>query len=182
MDKPVKKSKKINKWTILRIIASSRIMLFLFSIIILLTLGFKIPDKNKLGFLIISFILFVYLWINIIVVMVRAFDSSFKGGIKLRKILFLFIVSILTYSFMYYAIDNYFTDSFYESYEYKKDKNLKAHPIFKYYDMMFFTINIMTTLGYNVDITPRNRIIKTVVSSQCISSILLLIVLFSRVI
>jgi hypothetical protein len=182
MNNHIKKSKKINEWTILRVIASSRIILFLFSVIILLTLGFKLPDKNKLGFLITAFILFVYLWINIIVVMVRAFDSSFKGGIKLRKILFLFIVSILTYSFIYYAIDNYFTDSFYESIEYKKDKNLKEHPILKFFDMMFFTINIMTTLGYNVDITPRNRIIKTVVASQCISSILLLIVLFSRVI
>ncbi len=181
MDKS-KKLKKLDEWTMIRIIASSRIILFMYSIIIILTLGFKIPDKNKLLFLIIAFILFIYLWINIIVVLFRAFDSSFKGGIKLRKILFLFIVSIMTYSFIYYALDNYFKDSFYESIEYKRDKNLKEHPILKFFDMMFFTINIMTTLGYNVDITPRNRIIKTIVAFQCISSILLLIVLFSKVI
>ena len=83
---------------------------------------------------------------------------------------------------MYYAVDNYYDNSFYESDEYKKDKNNGSHPILQYFDMIFFASNIMATLGYNVDITPRNRIIKGLVIAQCFTSIFLLICLFSRVV
>jgi hypothetical protein len=171
-----------NEWNLIRFIASSRVMLIICLPIIMLALLFKLSEKSKFKFLLLSFLLLGYLWLNIIVVLIRAFDNTFKGGIKIRKVILLFLMSVLIYSLVYYAIDNYYNNAFYESDEYKKDKNIKDHPILKYFDMIFFTSNIMATLGYNVDITPRNRIIKVVVIGQCFTSIFLLVVLFSRIV
>ena len=153
-----------NEWTLIRFIASSRVMLIICLPIIILALLFKLSEKSKFKFLLLSFLLLGYLWLNVIVVLIRAFDNTFKGGIKIRKVILLFLMSVLIYSYVYYAIDNYYNNAFYESDEYKKDKN------------------IMATLGYNVDITPRNRITKAVVIGQCFTSIFLLVVLFSRIV
>ena len=119
------KSEMKNEWNLGRFLASSRVMLIIFMPTIMIALMVKLPEKSKLGFLLLSFILLMYLWLNIIIVLFRAFDNSFKGGVKLRKIILLFIISVLIYSLVYYAVDNYYDDAFYESVEYKKDKNRK---------------------------------------------------------
>ena len=51
---------KINdEWDLTRIIASSRVMLIITIPTILISLFAKLPKKSKLGFLILSFVLFV---------------------------------------------------------------------------------------------------------------------------
>ncbi len=168
-------------WNFSRIISSSRIMNIIILPVIFLSLFFDLAKKNKLIFLLIAVILLLYLWINIIFVIFRTFDPTFTKGIKLRKIILLLFASILIYSFVYYAFDNYFNDSFYESNEYKKNKETE-NSFEKYFEMVFYTTNIMATLGYTYDLSPKRKIIKSIVILQSLTSIILLLILISRIV
>jgi hypothetical protein len=162
---------------IFRFFASSRILTVITWPIILLVLFMKLDEKNIDMFLAISTFLIFLLWINIILVSIRTFDPAFSGGIKFTKILLLTITSILSYALFYtgyliYSPDN----SFFVPTDYMKNSNVWQ----KFFDMTFVSTNITTTLGYNSDITPKGRFLKWVVMSQCLSTIILLIILVSR--
>jgi hypothetical protein len=167
-------------WNIPRVLASSRILTFIYLPIILISLQFDIQEHNKIGFMVLSIVLLIYLWINLILVAYRALDKNFTGGLKIRKVVTLFIMTTLTYAFFYYAMINYNIFSF-ESVTGIK-KTIEKNPYLAFFDMTFFSSNIITTLGYNFDLGPKTRFLKFIIMTQCAASILLLMVLLSKAI
>ncbi len=176
-----KKQMVINgAWNLPRILASSRVLTFLYLPIILISLQLNIQKYNKFFFIGLSMILLIYLWINLFFVAYRALDKNFTGGLKIRKVITLFIMSTLTYAFFYYAMINYDIDSFQSVVGI--EKIVSQDPFLAFFDMTFFSMNIISTLGYNFDLSPRARFMKFIVMTQCFSSIVLLMILLSRAI
>ncbi len=167
-------------WNLPRVLASSRILTFIYLPIIFLSLQFNIQEHNKLFFIGLSLVLLIYLWINLILVAYRALDKNFTGGLKIRKVITLFIMSTLTYAFFYYAMINYNVNAFQSIIGVKKI--VEHDPYLAYFDMTFFSANVITTLGYNFDFSPRFRFLKFIVMTQCFASIILLMILLSRAI
>ena len=167
-------------WNLPRIISSSRVLTFLYLPIILISLQFNIQRHNKKVFIWLSVILLIYLWINLFFVASRALDKKFTGGLKIRKVITLFIMSTLTYAFFYYAMINYNINEFQSVFGIKKI--VEQDPFLAYFDMTFFSMNIISTLGYNFDLSPKVRFLKFIVMTQCFSSIVLLMILLSRAI
>jgi hypothetical protein len=180
---------KINKnkniafdlWNLSRIISSSRILSAITFIIIISSLSLKLDKKNKKGFLIVSCGLLLYLWLNLINVIKRTFDKNFSGYIKLEKILLIFVSTIFIYSLLYYAIYNYDNTSFTITKDYQK--RIDTDSTYKmYFDMSYFSINILTNIAFDTDIIPNNRIVQFIVVSQIIISLLLILILLARAI
>jgi hypothetical protein len=61
-------------------------------------------------------------------------------------------------------------------------KEIELNPFLSYFDMTFFSMNIISTLGYNFDLSPKGRFLKFIVMTQCFASIVLLMILLSRAI
>lgn len=167
-------------WNLPRILASSRVLTFIYLPIILLSLQFNIQDHNKLIFVGLATVLLIYLWINLIMVAYRALDKNFTGGLKIRKVITLFIMATLTYAFFYYSMLNYDIDSFQSLFGTKKI--IENDPFLAFFDMTFFSGNVITTLGYNFDFSPKGRLVKFIVMTQCFASIILLMILLSKAI
>jgi hypothetical protein len=128
----------------------------------------------------LSLLLLIYLWINLLFVAYRALDKNFTGGLKLRKVFTLFMMTTLTYAFFYYAIINYDIDAFQSIFG---EKKIVDHdPFLSYFDMTFFSMNVITTLGYNFDFSPKGRFLKFIVMTQTLASIILLMILLSKAI
>jgi len=165
-------------WNIPRVLASSRILTFMYLPIILLSLQFNIQDYNKKLFIGVSLVLLIYLWVNLILVAYRALDKNFTGGLKIRKVITLFLMTTLTYAFFYYAMINYDINSFKSFIGIKKI--IDNDPFLAFFDMSFFSLNVISTLGYNFDYSPNGRFLKFIVMTQCLASIVLLMILLSR--
>jgi len=165
-------------WNLPRVLASSRILTFMYLPIIFLSLQLNIQDHNKLFFIGLSLLLLIYLWVNLILVAYRALDKNFTGGLKIRKVITLFIMATLTYAFFYYAMINYDIDSFQSLFGTRKI--VENDPFLAFFDMSFFSLNVISTLGYNFDFSPKGRFLKFIIMTQCLTSIVLLMILLSR--
>jgi hypothetical protein len=167
-------------WNLPRVIASSRVLAIIYLPIILLSLQFNIQEHNKLAFVWLSMLLLIYLWINLLLVAYRALDKKFTGGLKIRKVITLFVMSTFTYAFFYYAMLNYDINSFQSIIGIRKI--VEKDPFLAFFDMTFFSAGIITTLGYNFDFSPKSRFLKLIVITQTLASILLLMILLSKAI
>jgi hypothetical protein len=168
-------------WNVARILASSRVMSVIIYPIIFLTLLNDLPHKNKKGFLVIASVLLFYFWLNIILVTIRSSDKAFIGKLKVIKLIFIFLAGIFVYGLMYHALYNYDNSSFNISNDFQKRMEPKSS--FKtYFDMTYFSSNILTSLSIDYDIIPNNRIIQFLVFTQIIISILLIAILLSKAI
>ena len=87
-------------------------------------------------------------------------------------------MTTLTYAFFYYAMINYDIDSFQSIFGTRKI--VDNDPFLAFFDMSFFSGNVISTLGYNFDFSPKSRFIKFIVLTQCFASIILLMILLSR--
>ena len=163
-------------WNLPRIVASSRVLAFIYLPIILLSLKFNIQDYNKLFFLGLSVLLLIYL----ILVAYRALDKNFTGGLKLRKVFTLLIMATMTYGFFYYAMINYDINAFKSIF--KTEQIIEKDPFSCYFDMTFFSMSVITTIGYNYDLNPKHRFVKFIVMTQILCSIVLLMILLSKAI
>jgi hypothetical protein len=168
-----------NVWNVSRIVSSSRIMSVLIYPIILITLYNDLPNKSKKGFLVIASSLLFYFWINIISVVIRAHDKTFIGTLKIQKLIMIFLAGIFIYGLVYYALYNYDNNSFKLSNDYKERIEPKS-PFKTYFDMTYFSTNILTVLALDYDIVPNSRIIQSLIITQVIISIVLIAILLSK--
>lgn len=163
--------KNLDKWNLPRIISSSRILLIIIVTVISFSLYVNLDAKNLL---ILSMILLIVFWINLISVMFRVLDHNYDGIIKLRKLVFLFIAAILVYSFVYYAIINY--------YNIKYSKNESKSKISKMFDTTYMSTSILTFLGIPYFEIQESRLANLVIMTQNCASIILITILLSKVI
>ena len=142
-------------------------------IIILLS---KLPYHNKSIFLYATILLLICVWINIINLILK-FNAKIK--VSIESLCMLLFTLIIVYSSVYYALYNYNHNSFtgtITSIENTKEKDLHSYSnIFSnLFDMTYFTMSIITSVGYG-DITPRSQASRFFVMTQFVIGILLLL-------
>ncbi len=162
---------------IFRFFASSRILTVITWPIIFFLLFMKLEEKNITAFMGVSIGLLILLWLNVIFVSVRTFDPVFTGTTKFTKIVLVVITSVLTYALFYTGYLSYKpNDAFFLPADYMKNTSNWQ----RFFDMTFLSGNVTATLGYNSDITPKDRVIKFALLTQFLVTILLLIVVVAK--
>ncbi len=163
--------KNLDQWDFPRIISSSRILLIIILFVISFSLYYGLDKKNLL---ILSLLLLVVFWINLLSVLFRVLDHNYNGIIKLRKLVFLFAAAILVYSFFYYAVINYY------NIEYTTNKNKSK--INQLFDSTYMSTSILTFLGIPYTSIQESRLANFVIMTQNCASIILITILLSKVI
>jgi hypothetical protein len=149
---------------------------------IIISLLSNIKYNNPLIFLIIALGLVGASAFNIFFIIIKVMHNS----IKIEKVLFSLFSLILSYTMIYVALKNYDINSFYYIME-NKETNIKNDSIVDYYkkfiseffDMSYFTIVTLSTVGYG-DIIPKSRITRFFVMTQILLGIFILAILFTK--
>jgi hypothetical protein len=149
---------------------------------IIISLLSNIKYNNPLIFLIIALGLLGASIFNIFFMIIKAMHNS----IKIENVFFSLFSLILSYTMIYLALKNYDINSFYYIME-NKETNLKNDSIVDYYtkfiseffDMSYFTIVTLSTVGYG-DIIPKSRTARFFVMTQILFGIFILSILFTK--
>ena len=141
----------------------------------------NLPKKNKIGFLVGSLILLLIVFILTIYVTYQILMK--KKKLQHIQILLLLISIILAYSATYYALYNYDNESFTWCLDFldKRTGNNYEDMFKSWFDMMYFTITTFY-LGGLGDIVPRSRLVRSIVVSQLILAISVILIIFNKVI
>lgn len=149
---------------------------------IIISLLLNIKYNNPLIFLIIALGLLGASAFNIFFVIMKVMHNN----IRIEKVLFSIFSLILSYTMIYTALKNYDMNSFYYIMENEepKQKNVSIMDSYKnfiteFFDMSYFTIVTLSTVGYG-DIIPKSRTVRFFVMTQILFGILVLSILFTK--
>ena len=149
---------------------------------IIISLLLNIKYNNPLIFLIIALGLLGASAFNIFFMIIKVMHNS----IKIEKVFFSLFSLILSYTMIYVALKNYDINSFYYimENEEQKLKNVSIVDSYKnfireFFDMSYFTIVTLSTVGYG-DIIPKSRTVRFFVMTQILFGILVLSILFTK--
>ncbi len=151
---------------------------FILECVILMLLS-KLPYNSKTLFLYGSFLLLICVWINIINLMAK-FDAKMK--LNIGNLFMLLFTVIIVYALVYYSIYNNDKNSFSGPINLESDINEKdgyADIFSNLFDMIYFTMSTIATVGYG-DIIPRSKPARFVVMTEFIIGIILLSVLIGK--
>lgn len=161
-----------------------------------------LPRRNKKGFIGVAVAIVLFLWTNTILLAKRVIQRGAAFHVKMKKVLLILATFILSYALLYYSLYNYDKDSFYWMIDKKYEKEHEidnkidnkieksiyhddndttglAGSFVKYFDMIYFTITTMFTGSFG-DIMPKTRIVRLIVISQFVISVLLISILLSK--
>jgi hypothetical protein len=141
----------------------------------------NLPNKNKIGFLIGSLIFLFVSFISTIYITYQILMN--KIHLRHEHILLLVSIIILAYSSTYYSLYNYNKEAFTWSHD-SLDKRIgnTYEDMFKsWFDMLYFTITTFY-LGGLGDIVPRSRLARSIVVSQLILAISVILIIINKVI
>jgi len=185
---------KFHKWNVYRVLASSRILLLITVPIILGVLSFNLPYRSPIGLISIGLSLLLYLTINISLVAFGLFNFYRYGrGIKIRKVIFIFLAFFLIYSLVYlslYNINAYnfkkitLSDDKNKIDDYQNEQELRAEWWFgfrKYYDMLYFSNEVISGTSFTKYI-PISDLAKLIIITQTILRYMLMGILLSKAI
>ena len=149
---------------------------------IIISLLSNIKYNNPLIFLIIALGLLGASAFNIFFMIIKVMHNS----IKIEKVFFSLFSLILSYTMIYMALKNYDMNSFYYIMQ-NEEQKLKNDSVVDYYkkfiteffDMSYFTIVTLSTVGYG-DIIPKSRTARFFVMTQILFGILVLSILFTK--
>jgi hypothetical protein len=149
---------------------------------IIISLLSNIKYNNPLIFLIIALGLLGASAFNIFFMIIKVMHNS----IKIEKVFFSLFSLILSYTMIYVALKNYDMNSFYyimenEETKLKNDSIVDSYKNFisEFFDMSYFTIVTLSTVGYG-DIIPKSRTARFFVMTQILFGILVLSILFTK--
>jgi hypothetical protein len=158
---------------IIRILASSRVLIGITLTIIAYCMISKLYTRNKSRMLIISKFLIGYLWLNIALVITRSFHKN-HSTINIRKVAFLLISIVLIYSLYYFTA--YINDPRIFNLEGIDEKETNVLKIYGHF--VYFTMSVLSNaIG---DIAPTTLGIRLMIATQYIMNISIFTILITK--
>jgi hypothetical protein len=158
----------------IRILASSRVLIGLTLVLIAYIMISKLYIRNKSRMLIISKFLIGYLWLNIALVITRSFHKNYST-INIRKVAFLLISIVLIYSLYYFT--SYINDQQIFNLDGIDENETNILKIYGHF--VYFTMSILSTATLG-DTLPNTLNIKFIITTQYIVGLSIFTILITK--